>query len=577
MPPSNILSRLSLLILMVAFTPAAVISQQTTVAESPHNMVATVNPIATRAGVAALDAGGNAIDAAIAAAMMLTVVDGYNSGIGGGCFILIRRADGELFAIDGRETAPAAAHRDMYLRDGQPDTRLSQTGPLAIAVPGALKAYAQAVRDHGQLELAELVQPAAEVANQGFAISPVYANVLAGAREALMQFPGSRQALLKPDGQPWQAGETLRQSDLANTLNRIAAEGVDYFYRGDFARQTAAWMKQNGGLLTEADFANYLTRKRSPVETSYRDYTLIGFPPPSSGGVHVAQILNILENFDLQSLYQTDRGECLHLVAEAMKLAFADRAYWLGDPDFAEVPAGLIDKGYASQLAKKIDRQRATPVKSHGRPPLAEADFFERHTTHIAAADDQGNWVAITTTVNTSFGSKVVVPGLGVVMNNQMDDFAIAPGVPNAYGLVGTEANAVQPGKRPLSSMSPTIVLKDGQPILTVGAAGGPKIITQALLAILGRIDWGMDLGEAVGQKRFHHQWSPDVLLLEQGFPPELAEALQSRGHRLRFAQAVGITQAIGYDPQRSLFMGVSDPRTMGAAAGSSLQPAEGR
>jgi len=546
--------------------------QEDNAAVSPENMVATVNPLATDAGLAAFESGGNAVDAAVAAGLMLSVVDGYNSGIGGGCFILIRRANGDLIAIDGREVAPAAAHHDMFLKDGKPDTSLSQQGALAIGVPGAVKAYEQAVREFGNKDFASLVEPAARMARDGFMLSPTYAAVLKGNADSLSKFPGSREVFLKPDGTPWKAGDRLIQSDLANTLDQLAKHGGDYFYRGDFAKQTAQWMKEQGGLMTEADFANYVTRRRTPVETTYRDFTIVGFPPPSSGGVHVAEILNILEGFDLKTLYETDPATYVHVVSEAMKLAFADRAHWLGDPDFAEVPLGLIDKTYAADLAKKIDLEKATPVKSHGVPPQSEVKFFERHTTHIAAADDQGNWVAITTTVNTSFGSKVVIPGLGVIMNNQMDDFALAPGVPNAYGLVGTEANSVQPGKRPLSSMSPTIVLKDQQPIMTVGAAGGPRIITQALLAILGKVDLGMTLPEAVGQKRFHHQWSPDVLMLETGFPKAWQTELEKRGHKLYVSDRAGVTQAIVYDPEAGEFTGVHDPRVPGKAVGQSSE-----
>ncbi|MDG2013029.1 MAG: gamma-glutamyltransferase [Pirellulaceae bacterium] len=549
--------------------------QSDNVGIAAENMLATVNPIATDAGVAAFEAGGNAVDAAVAAALMLSVVDGYNSGIGGGCFILIRRANGEVVAIDGREMAPSAAHRDMYLTDGKPDTSLSQEGPLAIGVPGALKAYEQAVGEFGNQDFASLVLPAAKRAREGFSISPTYASVLKLTSKSLAKYPGSKQVFLNDDGLPRQAGERLVQSDLANTLERVANEGVDYFYRGDFAKQTAQWMQQNGGLITEADFANYLTRRRKPVETTYRGHTIIGFPPPSSGGVHVAEILNILEAFDLNALREKDPATYVHVVAEAMKLAFADRAYWLGDPDFAEVPLGLIDKNYAAELARKIDLQKVTPVASHGTPPLADAEFFERHTTHIAAADDRGNWVAITTTVNTSFGSKVVIPGLGVIMNNQMDDFAVAPGIPNAYGLIGTEANCVQPGKRPLSSMSPTIVMKGEQPFMTVGAAGGPRIITQALLAIVGKIDLGMSLEQAVGQKRFHHQWSPDLLMLEKDFPPTIKDQLENMGHRVRVSNRAGVSQAIIFDSDGSRFVGVHDPRVPGKAAGVTRVPTD--
>ncbi len=420
-----------------------------TVACSCRNMVASVHPLATRAGVDALARGGNAIDAAVAAGLMLGVVDGFNSGIGGGCFILIRTADGRLVAIDGREMAPAAAHRDMFLVDGQPDTQRSQNGPLAIGVPGALAAYARVVAEYGHLSLADLIMPAAEVAETGFEITDGYAERLASVAKILNEYPASRSVLLKPDGRPRQAGEILRQPDLANTYRCIARHGVDYFYRGEFAQRTARWMADHGGLLTFEDFGNYRTVARTPIQTTYRGYTIVGFPPPSSGGVHVAQMLNILENFELQAAGERDHPRTVHLIAEAMKLAFADRAYWLGDPDHAHVPRGLIDKQYAARLAARINPDAATAVNSHGIPPDADAEFFERHTTHFTAADHDGNWVAITATVNTTFGSKVMVPGLGVVMNNQMDDFAIAPGVPNAFGLVGARPIRYNPANVP--------------------------------------------------------------------------------------------------------------------------------
>ncbi len=545
--------------------------QQSNVGRSSLNMVASVHPLATRAGIDAMVSGGNAIDAAIAAGMMLSVVDGYNSGIGGGCFILIRTADGKLFAIDGREMAPAAAHRDMYLVDGEPDGSLSQTGALAIGVPGALAAYELAVNEHGKMDFSALVRPAVLVARDGFEVSGVYAGLANGAAKALSQFPGSKAVLTKTDVTPWKAGDKLVQTDLANTLRNIANRGSDYFYKGDFAKRMGDWMQANDGIMTAEDFANYETRQRTPVETTYRGHTIVGFPPPSSGGVHVAQILNILENFDLKKLHDEDYAKFVHVVAEAMKLAFADRAHWLGDPDYAKVPKGLIDKTYAEQLAARIDMAKASEVKSHGTPPLADAELFERHTTHVTAADSKGNWVAITTTVNTTFGSKVIVPGLGVIMNNQMDDFSIAPGTPNAYGLVGSESNSVQAGKRPLSSMSPTIVLKDGKPIMTVGAAGGPKIITQALLAIIRRIDLGLGMDDAVGNKRFHHQWSPDILFLENGFDESIAKQLEEMGHKTRFSNSAGVSQAILFDEETKEFVGVHDPRVPGSAEGEMI------
>ena len=534
-------------------------------ATAKRGMVATVNPLATDAAVKVLRNGGNAVDAAVAAGLTLGVVDNFNSGIGGGCFILIRKSDGEILAIDGRETAPAAAHRDMFLKNGKPDTRLSQLGPLASGVPGALAAYQMALRKGGRKTLAELLRPAASIAENGFPVDRVYAGALRSKAEQLRLFPASRETLLKPDGQPYQVGEILKQKDLAATYRAIAEKGTDWFYQGPFARKTAAWMKANGGLLTAGDFANYRAILREPVRSRFRGYQILGFPPPSSGGVHVAQILNILEHF--KPLKEYDSATRVHLVIEAMKLAFADRAHWLGDSDFARVPRGLISPAYARELAARIDLTRSSPVESHGQPPATDGLFSRKHTTHIAAADADGNWVAITQTINTTFGSKVVIPGTGVVMNNEMDDFAVAPGVANAFGLVGAEANSVAPGKRPLSSMSPTIVLKGGRPVMTVGAAGGPKIITQSLLAVIRFIELEQSLGEAVGGSRYHHQWSPDRVLLESSVPEAIEQALQDMGHRTVRSRSVGVTQAIALDGEGN-FIGVHDPRVPGKAAG---------
>lgn len=532
-----------------------------------RGMAATVNPLATDAALAAFRVGGNAIDAAVAAAVTLGVVDGHNSGIGGGCFVLVRTAGGEMVAIDGREMAPSAATQDMFLRDGKAVAALSTTGPLAIAVPGALAAYQQAITRHGKLDLASLLSEAAKIAEAGFPVDRVYARNLEEYQSILATFPATRRMLLKPDGQPYREGELIRLPDLAGSYRSIARDGVSWFYRGEFAEQVAAWMASNGGLITKEDFGNYQAKSRQPITTTYRGYTIVGFPPPSSGGIHVAQILNILENFDLRKLLKEDPATAHHLIAEAMKIAFADRAHWLGDGDFAKVPRGLVDKTYAKQLADRIDLQRATDVPSHGLPKDWQTNVYGKHTTHIATADAEGNWVGITATVNTSFGSNVVVPGTGIVLNNEMDDFSAQPGVPNAFGLIGAQANAVAPGKRPLSSMSPTIVMKDGEPVLTVGAAGGPKIITQVVLAIIRHIDADMPLDACVSLPRIHHQWRPDRVFFEANLDSALITALQMRGHEVESLDSGGICQAISRLPNK-VFVGVADPRVPGKAAG---------
>ncbi|QDU88503.1 Gamma-glutamyltranspeptidase precursor [Pirellulimonas nuda] len=529
--------------------------------------VATVHPIATQAAEDVFREGGNALDAAVCAALTLGVVDNHNSGIGGGCLILVRTPDGEILAIDGRETAPAAASREMYFVDGVADTALSQTGPLAIATPGALAAYQLALDKCGSRPLARLLAPGARAAAEGFPIDRNYANSIRKYAAELLANAGPDDPRLHADHSPLRQGETLVQTDLANTYRKVAENGVDWFYRGPFASITDHWMKQHGGVMRAEDLANYQAKQREPIRSTYHGYTVVGFPPPSSGGIHIAQLLALMEPYDLRAISQKSPADGVHLVAEGMKLVFADRAYWLGDADFAEVPKGLIDPKYLEGLAAKISPDHATPVPRHGTPSGWSGDLFGRHTTHIAAADAKGYWVAITATVNTSFGSKVVIPGTGVVMNNEMDDFSIQPGVPNAFGLVGAANNAVEPGKRPLSSMTPTIVLNDaGAPVLTVGAAGGPKIITQVALAVLRTLGKGEPLEQAIASPRFHHQWLPDELGLEAGTPPEIRRALEAKGHKTYTLPTAGVTQAIGLDAQ-GRFIAVNDPRAAGKAA----------
>ncbi|MDN3639648.1 gamma-glutamyltransferase [Simiduia curdlanivorans] len=518
--------------------------------------VASVHPLATQAGMDALANGGNAVDAAIATALTLGVVDGHNSGIGGGAFVLIRTAKGQLFAIDGRETAPMAAHRDMYVVDGVANTQLSQTGPLAAGVPGSIAAYEIAIAKAGAKPYADVLLPAAKLAQDGFAIDKIFADRLARSAPRLAQFPGSASVLLDEQGNPWPRGHKLVQKDLAATLKAIARDGSAYFYKGDYAKAVGDWMAKNGGLLTAKDFEAYVALERQPLLTQYRGYTLVGFPPPSSGGVHTAQILAMLERFDLANMKDGDR---YHVMGEAMKLAFADRAHWLGDPAFTKVPKGLVKAEYLDKQSARIDLDHAIDVSGPGMPADVDIDLFAKHTTHIAAADKLGNWVAITTTVNTDFGSKVIVPGTGVILNNQMDDFSVQPGVPNVYGLVGTEANSVQPGKRPLSSMTPTLILKDNKPVMTVGAAGGPTIITQVVQAIINHLDLALPLNDALGKSRIHQQWRPDMLFVESNLPAGIRQSLVVKGHKLKEMPPYGSTQAIALVDGR--LVAVAEPR----------------
>ena len=548
-------------------------------ASGAHGVVATVHPLASQAAMQAFSRGGNAIDAAVAASLMLSVVDGHNSGLGGGCLALIHLADGRVIALDGREMAGAAAQPEMFYRDGKPAPDLSQIGPLAAGVPGLLATLDRLSQQHGQIAWQTALEGAAQVAEEGFVINDSFARVIRQHAAELRRFPATASVLLDGSGQPWPTGHVLQQSDLARTLRSIADNGVGWFYDGEFAAQAAALMQQTGGILTTSDFANYRTLNRPAIQTAYREHSIIGFPPPSSGGIHIAQMLGMLADFDVASIFKESTARGLHLLLEVMKRAMADRAYWLGDADFAKVPRGLLDQDYLRHRASSIDLEHTTAVKSHGQPPRADLDLFgqQRHTTHLTTADAHGNVVAITQTVNTSFGSKMIVPGTGVVLNNEMDDFSIAPGVRNAFGLIGSQANLVAPGKRPLSSMSPTIVIDgDRNPVLSCGAAGGPKIITTVLQVLVRTLDLGESIEQAIAAPRIHHQWSPDVAVCENAMEEAVIEQLAAMGHHIErigsAAVSQGLTRQLSQRPARDdadvLLSAAADPRVASSAMG---------
>ncbi len=525
---------------------------------------ATVHPLASQAARNAFLQGGNAVDTIVAAAMMLTVVDSHNSGIGGGCFLLIRKPNGDIVAIDGRETAPQLASRDMFLSEGKPNTELSQTGALAVAVPGLVSALNQAHTQMGRLPWKQLIEPAAQTAADGFPLGAAMANAIRSEAKDLSRFAPSADVLLNAKLEPRQAGEKLVQRDLAKTLSAIGEHGPDWFYRGPFADAAVEYLSQLGGVMSTSDFRAYRSIERDAVRTNYRHWSVYGFPPPSSGGVHIAQMLGMLERFDLADLHRTKLHLFYHVIAEAMKLAFADRAHWLGDPDHAKVPSGLLDAEYIAKLSQAIKLDQASPVAGHGTPPQADSAFFEdkKHTTHLTAIDADGTWVAMTATVNTSFGSKLIVPGTGVILNNQMDDFSIAPGTPNAFGLIGAANNAVGPGKRPLSSMSPTIVVDAAnQPVLTCGAAGGPKIINATLLNVINVLDLGMNIDQSIASPRIHHQWRPDKLQYESKLDASIVEELARLGHSVEETKTLAIAQGAQRLEDDQL-RAASDPRT---------------
>ena len=535
-----------------------------------HVMVASADPAATRVGVEVLRRGGNAVDAAAAVALALGVTEGYASGIGGGCFILIRMADGATAAIDGRETAPAKAARLMFVpRDTTQTSDLSTAGVLAAAVPGELAALDLAVRTYGVLPFGDLLEGAISLADTGFVINMRYARQLETTAELLRRFEGTRAVLLKPDGTMLGFEDRLVQHDLAQTLRRVQSEGVEAFYSGDIPQAVEQYVSREGGVLNANDFADYRPLVREPVRGSYRGYEIISMPPPSSGGVHVIEILNLIEPFDLKSLGAGSSAE-IHLVAEAMQIAFADRAHYLGDPDFTVVPTeGLLSKEYAADRRAHINPLLHEHLAAAGDPAAFESKGRERgHTTHLCVVDSFGNAVALTATINTTFGCGVIVPGTGFFLNNEMDDFVTWPGRANYFGLVGNAANEVEPGKRPLSSMSPTILIRDGKPFMLIGSMGGPKIITSVVLSIINMLDFGMTIQEAIDFPRFHQQWVPDQLVLEPENPFDVQAALRDRGHRVEIVARGSAATGIVADSVHGGWWGAADSRVTGLAAG---------
>ena len=535
-----------------------------------RGMVASQERLASHVGAEILRRGGNAVDAAVATGFALAVTLPKAGNLGGGGFMLIHLAPkqpgrpGETVAIDYRETAPAAATRDMFLGPGgEPDPAKSRDTGLSVGVPGTVAGLALALERYGsgRFTLAELIRPAEALARDGFEIEEDLAESAASSGR-LARYPATR-AVFQPAGRPIARGERLRQPDLAATLAAIAQQGPGGFYEGRIAGQLAAAVQGAGGILTAADLAAYRPVLRQPVRGSYRGYDIVSMPPPSSGGVHLIQILNILERFDLASA-GAGSAAAYHLMAEAMKPAYADRAAWLGDPDRVKVPvAGLVSKRYAAQLSGAIDPERARPSDeiAAGDPLPYESD----QTTHFSVVDRDGNAVANTYTLNFSYGLGLVAEGTGVLLNNEMDDFAAKAGAINAYGLVGGDSNAVAPGARPLSSMTPTFLFRDGKLVLVTGSPGGSRIITTVLQVILGIVDFGQNVQEAVAAPRLHHQWRPDALLVETGLSPDTTGLLRARGHKVIVGTTSGSANSIMVTPEG--LAGAADPRQRGTAA----------
>ena len=550
-----------------------------------HGMVATDEPLASEAGVEILKRGGNAIDAAVATAFALAVVEPAAGNIGGGGFMLVRLANGNSNFFDYREVAPGKATRDMYLTpDGKLDKEASVIGYRSVAVPGTVAGLALALKTDGTLKLADVMQPAIRLAEQGIPVTDKLFREFQEERPQLQRFSMSSHIFLN-DGKMYRPGDILRQPELAATLKRIAKNGPDEFYKGETAQMLARDMAALGGLITLDDLAHYQPKIRQVLQANYtlngQHWQVLSSPPPSSGGVAIIEALNMLQDVPLKGW---DDPQSVHLVAEVMRRIFADRAAYLADPDFSSVPvAGLTSPCYAKELLASINLDRASTSKevhagnphvcgsgvSASAPPNTIISLGEGpHTTHFSVVDAAGNAVASTYTLNDGYGSHVT-SSAGFVLNDEMDDFTTQPGVPNAlFGLIQSEGNTIAPGKRPLSSMTPTIVLRDGQLSFVTGSPGGPTIISVTLLSILNWMRLGMDAQSAINAPRFHHQWLPDVLVMESLFSTDMEDQMKSRGYEVKRRGHIGLVNAIGIDPKTNERCGAADPRDNGSAIG---------
>ena len=551
---------------------------------APHAIVVSVHELSSRAGVEVMQAGGNAIDAAVATGFALAVVYPQAGNLGGGGFMLIRLADGRVRFVDYREKAPAAATANMYLdAQGNVVENASVVGYKSIGVPGSVAGMVYAEKEYGKLTLAQVMAPAIKLARNGFPLAWQDARDLHD--QALAEFPESRR-IFQRSGNYYKQGENFRQPELARTLERIASHPGE-FYHGAMARELAASIQKGGGLVTTEDLAHYEVKEREPIRGSYRGYEIISAPPPSSGGVALIEMLNILEGYDLAKAGNR-AAAAVHLTVEAFRRAYYDRAEFLGDPDFSRIPvAQLIDKKYGAAWRLSIDPAHASASKDLKRPAIfSELEQYAvlqplavrepEHTTHYSVVDSEGNAVAVTTTLNDDFGSRVTADGLGFLLNDEMDDFAVKQGVPNLYGLIQGPANAIGPGKRPLSAMTPTLVLKDGKLYLVLGSPGGARIITTVANILMGVADYGLNIQEAVNAPRFHNQWMPDAVNVEQSFSPDTVKLLEQMGHKVEIGETVAGDwipywsdgECIAIDPKTGERLGASDFRNNGKAVG---------
>ena len=531
-------------------------------ARARRGMVVTRERHATEVGVKVLESGGNAVDAAVAVGFALAVTHPSAGNIGGGGFMLVRLASGRSTFLDFRERAPGSASRNMYIGADGKATADSRLGYRAAGVPGSVRGLELASRRYGKKPWRELVRPAVALASRGFELSYAQAQSLS-TTEALSTFPESSR-IFQRNGRFFEPGERFVQADLGRTLDRIARLGAKDFYEGETAALLAKDMKEHGGLITLDDLKNYQAIERAPLRGSYRGYEILTAPPPSSGGIGILQMLGVLEGSGFEKA-GAGSATAVHWMAEAMRRYFADRSEHLGDPEFVKIPLpGLLDPAYLARLRASIDPQRATPSNNVRAASYPGRESYE--TTHYSIADAEGNIAIVTYTLNTGYGSKVTATGLGFLLNNEMDDFAPKPGEANFYGLIQGEANAIAPGKKPLSSMTPTILLKDGQPVLALGSPGGPTIINTVLEVLVNFIDFRMNVQDAVNWPRFHHQWMPDELRMEPGYSPDTVAILEQRGHIVKRVTAQGECAAIAFG--NGWMEGAADPRSEGLAAG---------
>ncbi|OIQ48298.1 MAG: gamma-glutamyltransferase [Gammaproteobacteria bacterium MedPE] len=526
---------------------------------SENGMVASQEALATQVGVDILKQGGNAVDAAVAVGYALAVTLPRAGNIGGGGFMLVYLADEKrTIAIDYREMAPNKAHRDMYLdEDGNANARLSRFHGLAVGIPGTVMGMQHALKKYGTMSTKQVIEPAIKLARDGIKVSPDLANSLAAMNRRLSHWPSTQAIFYKADGGNYLPGEMLYQKSLAQSLERIKKHGTKGFYHGETAEKISAAVIKAGGIMTVDDLANYKVVERKPVTGTYRGYEVVSMPPPSSGGVHIVQMLNALEQFPIKDMGHNS-ADTVHVMTEVMRRAYADRSHYLGDPDFHKVPmAALGSKTYGREIAAQINMKKATP--SSEVSPAKKLPYESNETTHYSVVDKWGNAVSNTYTLNFSYGAGLVAKGTGILLNNEMDDFSAKPGTPNGFGLLGGEANSVQPYKRPLSSMTPTIVLKDGKAHLVTGSPGGSRIITTTLQLIMNVLDHEMNIATASAMPRFHHQWWPDELRIEEGFSKDTLDLLKAKGHTIKLKSSMGSTQTIM--PTDNGVYGASDPR----------------